>query len=244
MSKISHVKTWIWLRKGNLKRETESLLIAEQNNAIRTNYVKAKIDKMQPNSWCRLCGNRDDTINNIINKCCKFVQREYKTRHNWVGKVIYWKQSKKFLNDHANKWYIHNPESVLENEMQKVLWDFEIQTDHLISVRWLDWVIVNKKRTCQIVNFAVPVDHRVKQKESKKRDKYVDLARKLKKLWNMKVTVIPIVNGALSTVTKGFVHGLENMGIRGQVETIQIIALPLETWRDLLSLRLHGKTIC
>ena len=36
-------KTWKWLRKGNLKKETESLLIAEQNNAIRTNYVKAKI---------------------------------------------------------------------------------------------------------------------------------------------------------------------------------------------------------
>ena len=34
-----------------------------------------------------------------------------------------------------NKWYMHNPESTLENEMHKILWDFVIQTDHLISAR-------------------------------------------------------------------------------------------------------------
>ena len=50
-----------------------------------------------------------------------------------------------------------------------------------------------KKRTCEIVDFAVPADHRVKLKEYEKRDKYLELGRELKKLWNMKVTVIPIV---------------------------------------------------
>ena len=45
MTNISHDKTWTWLRKGNFKRETESLLIAAQNNAIRTNHIKARIDK-------------------------------------------------------------------------------------------------------------------------------------------------------------------------------------------------------
>ena len=48
-SKISHEKTYTWLGKGNLKRETESRQIATQSNAIRTNYVKAKIGKMQQN---------------------------------------------------------------------------------------------------------------------------------------------------------------------------------------------------
>ena len=45
-----------------------------------------------------------------------------------------------------NKWYMHNLESVLENEMHKNLWDFEIQTDHLILARWPDLLRVNKKR--------------------------------------------------------------------------------------------------
>ena len=70
----------------------------------------------------------------------------------------------------------------------------------------------HKKRTYQIVDFAVPADHR---KESKKRDKCLDLARELKKLWIIKVTVIPIVIGMPDTVTKGFVQGLEDLEMRG-----------------------------
>ena len=81
INKISHDKTWMWLRKGNLKRKTESFLIATQNNGIRTNHIKARIDMMQQNSKCRLCGDRDKTINYIISKCSKLAQKEYKTRH-------------------------------------------------------------------------------------------------------------------------------------------------------------------
>ena len=50
-------------------------------------------------------------------------------------------------------------------------------------------------------------------------------ARELKKLWIMKVTVIPIVISAFGTVTKGLVKGLEDLEIRGRVETIQTTAL-------------------
>ena len=80
-----------------------------------------------------------------------------------------------------NEWCMHYPESVLEYETHKLLWDFEIQTDHLISVRRPDLVIIKKERTCRIVEFAVPADHRVKSKDSEKKDKYLDLARELKK---------------------------------------------------------------
>ena len=60
-----------------------------------------------------------------------------------------------------------------------------------------------QKKICKIVDFAVPADHRIKLKECEKRNKYFDLARELKKLWNMKVTIIPIVIGAFGTITKG-----------------------------------------
>ena len=70
------------------------------------------------------------------------------------------------------------------------------------------------------MDFAVHADHRVKLKECKKRDKYIDLARELKKLWNVKVTFIPIVIGALATVTKGLVQGLRDLEITGRVETL------------------------
>ena len=93
---ISHDETCIWLRKGNLKREMESLPIAAQDNAIRTNHIKARIDKTQQNSKCRLCGDRDETINHIISECSKLAQREYTARHDWVSQVIHWKMCKKF----------------------------------------------------------------------------------------------------------------------------------------------------
>ena len=161
---------------------------------------------------------------------------------------------KKLKSDHTNKWYMHNPESVWENDTHVLLWNFEIQTDHLISARRSDLIIINnkKERTCRIVEFAVPTDHRVKLKECEKRDKYLDFDRELKKLWNMKVTIIPIVIGALGTVISGLVQRLGDLEKMGWVETVQTIALlrsvrilrrVLETWGVLLLLKLQWKTI-
>ena len=81
---------------------------------------------------------------------------------------------------------MHDPATVLENDSHKLPWDFDIQTYHLISARRPDRIIINnnnkKKKNCKIVDFAVPVDHRIKLKECEKRDKYLDLVRELKKL--------------------------------------------------------------
>ena len=46
---------WAWLQHGNLKRETESLIVAAQNQSVRTNLVKAKTDESQGDSLCRVC---------------------------------------------------------------------------------------------------------------------------------------------------------------------------------------------
>ena len=95
-------------------------------------------------------------------------------------------------------------------------------------------------------------EEEIKLKECEKKDKYLDLARELKKLRNMKVTIILIVIGAFGTVTKGLLKGLEDLEVGGRVETIQttvllrttrILRRVLETWGDLLSLTLQWKTI-
>ena len=80
-SDISNEKTCTWLRKGHLQRETEYLLIAAQNNAIRTDHIKARIEKTQQNRRCRLCGERDETMNRIISECSKLAQKEYNTSY-------------------------------------------------------------------------------------------------------------------------------------------------------------------
>ena len=85
---IFHVKHCTWLRNGNLWRETASLLTTAENNIQRNNYIKARSDKTQQNSKCRLHSNRDESINYIKSKFSKLAQIEYETRHDWVGKVI------------------------------------------------------------------------------------------------------------------------------------------------------------
>ena len=103
MTNISREKTRTWIRKGNLKRETESVLMPAQNNTIRTNDIKARIDKTQQNSNCRFCRDRDETVNHIISKSSKLAQKEYKTRHDRVGKGIHWGMGKKLKFVHTNK---------------------------------------------------------------------------------------------------------------------------------------------
>ena len=137
------------------------------NNSIRTNHIKARIDETQQNSKCRLCGDKVETINHIISECSKLAQKEYKTRHDWVGEMIHWEMCKKFKFDHRNKWYMHNPAAVPENDTHKLLLDFDVQTDPLILARKQDLIIINK-RNCKIMDFAVPADHRIKLKECEK----------------------------------------------------------------------------
>ena len=108
INNTSHQNTWTWLRKENLKRETESLLIAAQDNAMRTNHIKARIDETQQNSKCKLCGDKDKMINHIVSECSKLAQKEYKARNDFVGKLIHWQMCRKFQFDHTNKWYMHN----------------------------------------------------------------------------------------------------------------------------------------
>ena len=52
----------------------------------------------------------------------------------------------KFKFDHGNKWYMHNLAPILEKDTHKLLWDFDIQTDHLISARRPDLIIINKNK--------------------------------------------------------------------------------------------------
>ena len=83
-------------KKGNLKGETEFLPIVAQNNAIR-------IDKTQQNSRFTLCGDRDETMNHILSECSRLTQKEYKTKHYWVGKVIHKELCRKYEFDHTKK---------------------------------------------------------------------------------------------------------------------------------------------
>ena len=212
IEEVADEKTWNWMKNGHLKRETESLIIAAQDQVIRTNAIKAKIDKTRDDSMCRMCNAKDETITHIISECPKLAQKEYKRRHDWMGKAIHWDLCRKKGFATTDKWYEHEPQPVTENEKFKILWDFTVQTDHIVEARRPDMMIIDKeKKLCLIVDFAVPSDHRIEIKEREKIEKYQDLKREVQKLWNMKAKIIPIVIGALGTIPKTLQKQLEQI---------------------------------
>ena len=72
---------------------------------------------------------RDETVNHIICEYSKLAQKEYKTKQDWVGKVIHKKLCKELKFDYTTKWYSHKLESVFENETNKRLWNLKIKMD-------------------------------------------------------------------------------------------------------------------
>ena len=154
------------------ERETESLIIIMLKPKLMTPNWKANVGYAV-------------TINYIIRECRKLELKEFTCRQNWVGKFINWELCKRLKFDHTTKWYMQNQELAIENETHKILKDSVIQKDHLIPTRRPDQVITKNKKLPSY-EFAVPVDHWLKDKENEKIDKYSDLAWQQKKLWTWK----------------------------------------------------------
>ena len=213
---------WAWLQNGDSKRETESLIVAARNQSIRTNLVKARIDKSQGDFLYRMYRKVDENIDRIVSGCSKLAQKEYKRRHDNLGQMVHWKLARKCNFEVGDKWYEHEPESVLENEDYKILLDFSIQTDHVIEARRPYFVVVDKKeRICKITDFAVPGDSRIEGKEKDKIEKHQDLAMELQKVWTLKVKIIPLVIGSLCAIPKQFGNKLKQTGITAGTAQVQ-----------------------
>lgn len=221
-------ETYQWLITGTLKKETEGLIVAAQDQALRTNCIKVKIDKQVGSPMCRLCGSKEETVDHLVSSCSKIAQTDYKSRHDKVAANLHWSLCKQFGFQRAEKWWEHRAEKALENEEYKLLWDYDIQVDRTIKERRPDLVVVNKKlKEAWIVDVAVPGDARVASKEIEKQDKYRDLAIELQRLWELKkVKVIPVVIGALGTVPVALKKHLRAMKVDDvKVEHLQKTAI-------------------
>ena len=102
------------------------------------------------------------------------------------------------------------------------MWDFSIQTDHVIEARRPDLILVDtKSKICKIIDFAVPGDSRIEEKEKDKIEKYQDLGRELQKIWNVKVKIIPLVVGSLGAIPKQLGNRLKQIGITAGTGQVQ-----------------------
>ena len=87
-------------------------------------------------------------------------------------------------------------------------------------------IFIDKEHNkCQIIDFGIPYDTRVDDKEVKTIEKYLDLARELKKVWNMKVKVVPLVVAALGTPANALEKILKNICIETKITELKKTAL-------------------
>jgi hypothetical protein len=74
---IGEEDTFPWLSKGDLKAETESEIVAEQDKAIQTKYYATKILNTETDSKCKLCQQFDETIHQILSACPVLAKAQY-----------------------------------------------------------------------------------------------------------------------------------------------------------------------
>jgi len=122
-----------WLEDGYMKKETESLLMAAQEQSLRTRKVMRDIDHRNIDPKCRLCGEKDETVEHLVSACSKLAQIQYKQRHDKVASIIHWRLCKKYGIPVQRDWYKHEIQKIIESSSVKILWDFSIQTDKVIK---------------------------------------------------------------------------------------------------------------
>lgn len=98
------------------------MITADQDQALRTHSIKARIDKQNISLTCRLCGERKETVSHIVAEWKMLAQKHYRPwRHDKVGAVIHWQLCERFRFERGAKWYDHKPQPVLESEAVKLL---------------------------------------------------------------------------------------------------------------------------
>ena len=146
---------------------------------------------------------KDETIQHIVSGCSFLANGEYKRRHNNICEQLHWNILASHNLTKESHWWKHQPAPVIENENIKVLYDFDVRTDKVISACRPDIMLVSKvRKTAQIIDVACPNDINVFEKEQEKVTKYQDLKIEIEKMWSVKAEVIPVVVGVLGAVTK------------------------------------------
>ena len=143
--KIDKENTFLWLKKGDIKIETEGLITAAQDQSLPTNSLRSIYSNNQ-SPLCRLCKERPETVEHLISGCTTLAAKEYKERHDNVARNVHWHLCNKDGIGCEKNWWNHQPDGVLENEEVKILWDFNVYTDKKISARRADIVVIDKKK--------------------------------------------------------------------------------------------------
>jgi len=194
---------FLWLSQGDLKAETESEIVAAQDQALQTKYLATKILSTETGSKFRLCQQFDETIEHIISACPIMAKEQYTKRHDVVCAQLHFNICKETGVELDKK---HSYEHVTKSEETSqgkvtVLWNQQVQTDKTIPNNNSDIIIGdNEKGTCVLIDVAIWGDGNVVKKGAEKILKYKDMTIEIQRMWKVKTRVIPVKIGATGNI--------------------------------------------
>ena len=107
-------KTYGGLKAANLPAATARLVVAAQDQALRTRYYERKILHRDVIPTCRVCSVALKTVEHIVAGCITLAQMDYTDRHNQVASIIHWDVCRHFGVPVENTWYRHHPYRLVE----------------------------------------------------------------------------------------------------------------------------------
>lgn len=195
----------MWLSKGVLKGETESLITAAQDQALNTRYRDRKIHGRVRDSKCRICHQFEETIDHIISGCPILAQKDYIERHDNVCAQLHFSLCKEYgIVVDSDKWYEHKPKSIsaTANGETTIIWNVPVRTDRTVNANKPDIILKRKNQTCLLIDVSIPADRNITKKEAEKKLKYKDLEIEISRMWKTSTKVIPFVIGATGVISR------------------------------------------
>jgi hypothetical protein len=107
-----------------------------------------------------------------------------------------------------------------------ILWNQQVQTGRTVPNNKPHTIIRNnEKGTCMLIDAEISGDRNVIRKEAKKILKYKDLTIEIQCMWNVKTKVIPVIIGAIGTISKSFRKYVSNKPGKHEVKEFQKTAI-------------------
>ena len=160
----------------NLPAATEGLVVAAQDQALRTQYYECKILHRDVSPTCHMCSVGLETVDHIVEGCSALAPADYTDRHNQVASIIHWDVCRHFGVPVESRWYRHHPDKLVETDDVTMMWDTTIPTARKIKANHPDICLRNRKtNTCLLIDISCPADGNIGKKHAEKLAKYSDL---------------------------------------------------------------------
>ena len=154
---------WQWLRSGNVRENTEAIITASQDQALRTKWIKVNIDGVDCSPLCRVCQPVDETFLHISSGCKQLAKWRYMIRHNLSAIRIQWDLCRKFEIKVTKNWYEHVPLPHTGTQAgMEIVWDAEIKTSTKIKHNRPGIIVkMPGERKWRLIDIARPEDKNI-----------------------------------------------------------------------------------